>query len=534
MEGFGDYFTVLVNILGGLAVFLYAMQVLGNNLQNVIGEKIELVLRRMTDKPYKGMVTGALVTFLTQSSSITVLTLIGLVNVGVLNLRQGVGIILGSEIGTTITAQLVTLKVEKLFFPIIIVGFVLANVVKNKNVQSAGKVIFSFGLLFMGMELLKKGAAPLKESEAVLSMFGAFGRSPVLGIIAGAVFTSLTSSSSATTSLVVALGAANVITLPAAIALILGANIGTCALELIASAGMSLTAKRVAYAQAVINILGVLIILPFVFMFSDLMATTSRSLAHQIANAHTVFNVASSVIFLFFVGAIVTVVKKLVPGEAVKVERGTKYIDQNLLGMPHIALVNATQEVRRAGRMLTPMLKNVRLALTEHRRDLIEAVQAQESQLDFLEEEIAKYLVAISERELDYQSSGRLAQLLHGVADIERAGDHINRISEQLSDTKKKDLSFSKSEREALSKYLDATADLFRKALAVFLEPEASNADEVSDGLRAIRQMRRDMEAASHPKWSKAKREVYHDTLHHVERLANHADSLAQIVVSGF
>ena len=161
-------------------------------------------------------------------------------------------------------------------------------------------------------------------------------------------------------------------------------------------------------------------------------------------------------------------------------------------------------------------------------------MEAQETQLDFLDEEISRYLVAISEHELDYQSSERLAQLLHGMADIERAGDHVNRIAEQLSGKKKKDLDFAKPERDALSEYLDAAAVLFEKALMGFLEPGAAKAREVAKDLRAIRRMQRGLEAMRGGKWSKAKRAVYDDTLYHTERMANHADSLAQIVISGF
>lgn len=527
-----DYITIPFNILGSLALFLYAMKILGNSLQNVVGAKIELALRKLTDRPYKGMIVGALVTFLTQSSSITVLTLIGLVNVGVLSLKQGVGIILGSEIGTTITAQLVTLEIGLFYFPLLVIGFSLSTFAKNKDVNSAGKVIFSFGLLFMGMELMKRGASPLKDSPVALALFESFGKNPLLGILVGTIFTGITSSSSATTSLVVALGASNAISLPAGIALILGANIGTCILELVAAVGLSLTSKRVAAAQAVINVLGVIILFPFIHPFANLVSHTASTLAHQLANAHTIFNVASSLLFLTVVNLIVYLVQKLVPGEAVQIERGLKYMDPNLTGMPHVALVNAEKELKRAGEMVLSMLDYIKQTLIDKRDDLIEVVESLENQVDFLNEEISRYLMEISEHELDPNSSARLAQLLHGISDIERASDHLNRIAEEIRDNGK--VTFSKAEREQLSSYFDACNELFSKALTIFLDGDTAQASQISDGLREIRAQQKELMKVKLSNWDKAKRNVYTQALHNLERLANHADSLAQITISGF
>lgn len=528
-----NHIVVILNILGSLAIFLYAMKILSNNLQNVIGERIEYILRKLTNRPLKGMLVGSFVTFLTQSSSITVLTLIGLVNVGVLNLQQGVGIILGSEIGTTITAQLVTFDVSMLFLPMILIGFILDHFGKNKKLCSWGKVLFCFGLLFMGIELIKQGASPLKESQAALSVFESFGTNLILGIIVGALFTGITSSSSATTSLTVALGASNVITLPAGIALMLGANVGTCILELVAVTGMSLTAKRVAVAQALINVLGVIIIFPFIGSFSELMSLTSSSLSRQIANSHTVFNVASSFSFLFITGLIVKVAKKLVPGKLVKIRRGVKYIDPKILEMPHIAVVNATKEVKRAGKVVISMLDCVREALIEERFDLINVIYAQEDQIDFLNEEISRYLTMISQKELGSETSERIAQLLHGISDIERASDHVNRIAEQIELKRKKKMNFSSRSRKEITVFLDNCTLLFEKSLDAFLMIKPRKASRVFREFRDIKDRQNKLKGRINH-WTKKKREVYFSILHNLERVANHGNNIAQIAVTGF
>ena len=524
---------IFFNIFGGLAIFLYAMKLLSNSLQNVIGEQIEYILKRMTNKPYKGIVVGALVTFLTQSSSITVLTLIGLVNVGVLSLRQGVGIILGAEIGTTITAQLVAFNAGLLYFPLIVVGFSLFTFVNRKTLNSLGKILFSFGLLFMGMELMKTGAHPLRELPLMLSFFERFGKNPLLGIIIGAFFTGITSSSSATTSLAVALGASKAITLPAGFALILGANIGTCLLELIAVMGMSLTAKRIAVAQVVINLLGVAVIFPFITPFANLISLSASDVSRQIANSHTIFNLGSSFVFLFLTGLIVYLVKRLVPGQPVKLKRGIKYIDSKLLSMPHIALVNATKETKRAGQILLSMLEQVRKVLLEGRNDLVEIIYNNENQIDFLNERISRYLTLISEHELDDRSSARVTQLLHGVSDIERASDHLNKVAEQIKEKRKKRIVFSSQSRTELASFLNECAFLFKKSLGVLLLIKPQQAAEVFNKLQRLRVKQKKMKAKT-KRWSPEKQEIYFQILHNLERVANHANNIAQIAVSGF
>ena len=533
MGNFYQAVIIVFNILGGLAIFLYAMRLLGRGLQNIIGGKVEFVLRKLTDRPYKGMAVGALVTFFTQSSSITVLTLIGLVNIGALNLRQGIGIVLGSEIGTTITAQLIACDISFFFLPILVFGFVLSNFFRSKKINGWGKVIFSFGLLFTGMELMKTGASPLKESPFALTLFREFGQTPLWGIVAGTLFTAITSSSSATTSLVVALGASKAITLPAAIAIILGANIGTCILELLAVTGMSLTAKRVAVVQVIINILGVVLVFPFINPFAQIVMATSNNLARQIANSHTIFNVASSFFFLGLVGLLAGLAKKIVPGKTIELQRGTRYIDKAILGMPHVALVNVVKETKRTGDILLTTLDYIREALFNNQNNLVEYIRQSEDQIDFLEEEIVRYLTAISEQELDPHSSERLAQLLHGIHDIERASDHANRIGEQIKIKIKNKLVFSKTAEKEMKQYLKNCRDLYQKALKSFILTKPDLAQEVNNDLQKIRTKQKELRNRF-SRWDEPKREIYFQILHHLERLVNHGDSLAQIIISGF
>jgi len=511
---------------------MYAMEMLGSHLQNVVGDKIEKVLRKLTDNPSSGMVVGALVTFLTQSSSITVLTLIGLVNVGVLNLSQGMGILLGAEIGTTLTAQLVTLEIGKMYFPLVIIGLILAKFGKEKT-KSLGKVIFSFGLLFLGMELMKTGAKPIGKDPMVLSLFESFASNPILGIIAGATFTAVTSSSSATTSLVVALGIANVIALPAGITLILGANIGTTFLELIAVFGLSLTAKRIAVAQGVINILGVVLMLPFIQPFAQLMALTSDHLGNQIANSHTVFNVGSSMVFLVFVKLIVKLVEKIMPGEVVTVERGAKYIDDALIRMPHLALVNSEKEVERLSQIVDQSFFHISQYFSSRDDNLLSTVTTQEEFVNKLHLQTNEYLIKVSEHEFNKESSEKLAKLMHGLTDLERTHDHLNKAAEYTQIGHNKRVKFTDKELHLVGEFSNHCYSFYRKALRAFLSGNVKESKKLTKEMKKLSLLKEGIIKKIN-QTDKEKVELLNKIVHNVERAAHHGENLTDIVVSGF
>lgn len=531
MSNLGQFTETVFNILGGLAIFLFAMKHLAINLQNIVGGKIEQVLRKLTNRPYKGMFVGTFVTFITQSSSITVLTLIGLVNVGALSLYRGVGILLGAEIGTTITAQLVTLKIGLYYFPLIVFGLAMSTS-RRKALASLGKVIFSFGLLFMGMDLMKTGAIPLKQSPAISSLFEQFATNPLFGIAMGAVFTAITSSSSATTSLVVAMGASGAINLPAAIALILGANIGTTFLELVAVVNMGLTAKRVAVAQALINVVGVIIILPFVGPLAALAASTSSGLDHQIANSHTIFNVGSSLIFLFFTGAIVKTTKKLVPGKIVRVGRGTRHLDKHILGLPHVATLNCVKETKRMGKAVSKMFDCIEKVLKNGSGDLLEILYSCEKHVDHLHKEIASHIAMIYDYDINQETLRRLTQLLHGNTDIERAADHLNKVTSQLEQVNKKKIAYNQKDRNQLLKYAAMCKEIYDLALKSFLEDNPKLASKVPEMLRKVETKKKRMNSKLTNLRSQ-KNKTYSLIVHHLERAAHHGENLADIVMSG-
>ena len=280
-------------VLGGLALFIFGVRLLSNGMERLAGYRLREWLDRMTNRPIKGAFFGMVATALLQSSSLLMVTMISLINANLMTLEQAVGVMMGQEIGTTLTAQIIAFKIGDLCFLFIAIGLVLAEFAFPRAWKKVGEVILGFGVLFLGMQTMSGALKGVANTPFVRDWLAYMGQSPLPGIIAGTIATAIVQSSSAVTGLVVAMGMSQIITLPGAIALLLGANIGTCVTGLIASLRLSPTSRRASMAQIIINVVGVLLFLPFLTPFATLVSYTSSSLPRQIANAHTIFNAVS-------------------------------------------------------------------------------------------------------------------------------------------------------------------------------------------------------------------------------------------------
>ncbi len=301
-----EIFLIAAHIVGGLALFMFSIGQLSTTLKKIASVRLKNLLQRVTANPLKGALTGTLSTFLVQSSSITVLLLLGFVNAGTMNLRQAIFALLGSGVGTTITAQIVAFKVKMVFYPLMALGFALETLCSKENVKNSGEILFSLAMIFLAMKIMTDGSRPLKEFPFFLELVVRLGSYPLLGIAIGALFTAITSSSSATTSLVIAMSMEGIIGLPAGIALIIGANIGTCVLELIAAIGTNLAARRTAMAQFMINVIGAILFYPFLKPFANIISLSTTEIPRLIANAHTFFNVTVSLVLMPLVGLLIS------------------------------------------------------------------------------------------------------------------------------------------------------------------------------------------------------------------------------------
>ncbi len=304
---------ILLKFSAGVALLLFGMQFLKGGLENVARDRMRQALRTLTRTPLVGFLTGTLITAVVQSSTAVTVITIGFVNAGVINFNQAVGIILGTNVGTCITAQMISFKLEEFALPAIGLGALLMVLPRRKSFRYLGQSIVGFGVVFLGIGTMSDSLEPLKHSQTFISLLGRVSSNALFGVLAGAVFTALIHSSATTAGVVMALSHQGLIDLTTAIAIILGSNIGTCITGVLAAIGTPAGAKQVAAAHVLLNVIGVAIILPFIHPFTALVETTAPALPRQIANAHTIFNVFSSVAILPFSGCFAALVRKIVP-----------------------------------------------------------------------------------------------------------------------------------------------------------------------------------------------------------------------------
>ncbi|UCE09310.1 MAG: Na/Pi cotransporter family protein [Candidatus Thorarchaeota archaeon] len=528
---------IIFSLIGGLGLFMYAITLLRETLGKISGKRVAKILEKTTDSPVRGMGVGTATTFMTQSSSITVLTLIGFVNAGIMTFRQSVNVMLGSEIGTTLTAQLVSFKIESQFYWLLIaIGFFVPMFWKDEKVQLTGKVIFSLGLLFLAMDFMKAGARPLATDYPFFrDLINDYGAIPIVGILIGAFIAGVTQSSSATTSLVIAMGMSGVIDLSPAIALVMGANIGTTFLEIFAAIGATTPAKRTALAQALINVLGVLMFLPILGPFTSLIVSTDVDLARQIANAHTIFNVLVSLIFVPLVGVLVRFCERIIPDkEGEKI--GQHMFDDEMLHMPQVALLEAENEIIRTAEITVEMIDLSRDALLQRNLESAKRVLQLEDEVDDSCRATETFIDKIREEELNQQDTIWRFKLLHILTDIERVGDLTTNMAEFAVELTEKKIDFSETAQTDLEQIFDLVAETYITAVNAMTTKNkdlARAAEQLEDDIdqleRALKEahVRRVAKGICRPEADT----FFVETLRNLERIGDHADNIALDII---
>jgi phosphate:Na+ symporter len=532
-----DLVAVIFGTIGGFALFLYALRSLSASLEKFAGEKIRQLLGKLTSNPVKGMFVGAFAASVLQSSSLTMVVLIGLINAGILTLKQGIGIMLGSEIGTTVVAQLIAFKVGVIFLPLIALGFVLFA--KSSKYTTIGQAIMSFGLIYLGMDIMSSSIQPLQNEPGLSDFLFTLGQFPLYGLIAGIVITALFQSSAALVGLVISLGMNNLITLNAAIAMVLGANLGTTIGELFAVIGSSLSSKRLALGQLTINVFGILLFFPFIGYFAGFLETLSPELTRQIANAHTIFNVIVTLIMLPLTGALVSFLKRLLPGEEIRIKRGTVFIDEKLFAAPSIALSQGEKEVLRMGNLTFEMLNKAILVLQSDKKEAIAKVKELEGVVDEIYHSVDKYLNDNRFLNLNDKEFRKLAYLKHSLNDIERVGDHANNLVELAESKMKKTLSFSEDAKKELDTMSVKAKMIYEKALVALESGNEEVVKTVRELESEIDRLQRVFEA-NHIRRLKYKicnpliGIIFVDILRNLERIGDHSTNIANAVLLGF
>jgi len=435
-----DWLTLLMGLCGGLAMFLFGMEQMSEGLKAAAGDTLKDVLARLTRNRIMGAVTGAFVTAVLNSSSVTTVLVVGFISAGFMSLSQSVGIIMGANIGSTFTAQIVAFNVTQYALIMVAVGFYMLFASKRERTRHYGAMVMGLGLVFYGMGVMGDAMTPLRTYQPFIDLMVRM-ENPLLGILVGAVFTGLVQSSAATTGIAIVMATGGLITLPAGIALAFGANIGTCVTALLAAIGKPTDAIRAAVVHIMFNVAGVLLWVMFIPQLADFVAAISPAapelsgkarlaaeVPRQIANAHTVFNVANTLLFLAFTTSFARLAERLVPEKPAGAEKiivQPKFLDGEMLGIPSMALERVRFEIGHMGEIITEMIARMDQGLQHRDRLELDQVTLMDDKVDILNEAILEYLSELRQHPLTDRQSDEFQALMSATVNLESLADVI-------------------------------------------------------------------------------------------------------------
>lgn len=528
-------FEIFTGIFGGLGLFLYGMKLMSDGLENIAGEKLKSILEKITSNKIMGVLVGTIVTAIIQSSSAITVMVVSFVNAGLMTLGQATGVILGSNIGTTITAQMVSLNLEVIAPIFIGIGAIVIVVTKNKRVKDLAYIALGFGVLFMGMGLMSSSLKPVSE----LAIFNKFillvGKNSILGVLIGILITAILQSSSATTGILVALAVSGNLDMSVAFPIILGCNIGTCITAILAGLTANRIAKKAALLHLFFNIFGTILFLPFsdkVVMIVQYL--TPDNVARQVANAHTIFNVVITIFILPISKYFVKLVNKILPDDGRRQVCGAIYLDKKLLETPIVA---STQVVKETIRMAEIARNNFQLAMQSFfygKDEDIKNVYENENIINMLEKEITEYLIALSQHNLPEENAELVSEVYHTINDIERIGDHAENIVELAINKINNNIQLSDEALKEVEEISKATLESVDIAIRCFKKRESNDeiiVNEIEDRIDILEKNFRNnniMRLNSRQCYANAGL-MFFDLLSNLERIGDHANNIATV-----
>jgi phosphate:Na+ symporter len=496
--------TLIMGLLGGLALFLFGMEQMASALKAVAGERMKSILARLTDNRLMGVLTGAGVTAVIQSSSVTTVLVVGFISAGLMSLAQSIGVILGADIGTTITAQIIAFKVTKYALGLVAIGFAAIFFAKTEKLRLRGGLVMGLGLVFFGMAVMGEAMEPLRDYEPFLDLMVRM-ENPLLGIAAAAVFTGLIQSSSATIGIIIVMAGQGLVSLPAGIALLLGANIGTTITAVLASVGRPREALRSAIAHVLFKVIGVLLWVFLIDQLASLSTSISPSAAglegtarnaadtpRQIANAHTIFNVINTLLFLPFAPQFARLMERLIPDRPLveEVEVRAKYLSPDLVRTPTLALDRARLEILHMGNRARDMLTVSLPAVLRGSREDLDDVEALDDPVDALHGQIIEYLGTISQTSLTERDTEELLRLMEATNDIENIGDIIETNLVQLGRERiDREVTISPATESVINEYHEAVVLALDAALQAVAQRSLEAGRQVIDMKRRINEL---------------------------------------------
>jgi phosphate:Na+ symporter len=489
-----DFAQLSIGLLGGLALFLYGLDKMSDALRAAAGDGMKALLASLTKNRYLAAVTGAVVTAIIQSSSVTTVLVVGFITAGLMTLQQSVGVIMGANVGTTITAQIVAFKVTKYALALVAVGFAGLWFARRDRFRQYGAVLMGLGLIFLGMDLMGQATAPLRSYQPFIDLMHRMDN-PVWGIVIGAVFTALVQSSSATTAVVIMIASQGFLSLEAGIALALGANIGTCVTALLAAIGKPAEAIQAAVIHVIFNILGVLLWLPFITQLAEFTRVVSpvyeqlndverlaAETPRQIANANTVFNLTNTIVLIWFSGPLARLAVLLVPKKpAVVADRALpKFLDDVYLETPALAVDRVRLELGHLGQCVMTMIQAAPTTVAEGTREDLARISAMDNDVDAIYASIVDYVRKLASKELPDEQSKKLGGLLAIANNLESIGDLIEtNLVAQGHQRIDQNVQFSAGTREVIQPLYAAVADALSDALRALGEEDTELATAV-------------------------------------------------------
>ncbi len=532
---------MLFEFFGGLGIFLFGLKYMGDGLQKSAGDRLRDILDRFTTNPIMGVLAGILVTVLIQSSSATTVITVGLVSAGFMTLRQAIGVIMGANIGTTITAFIIGIDIGEYALPIIALGAILLFFFKNKKVHSLGQIVFGFGALFYGLELMSGGMKPLRGLESFHDLTVELSTNPILGVIVGTLFTVIVQSSSATIGILQGLFGDGLITLEAALPVLFGDNIGTTITAILAAIGASVAARRAAATHVLFNLIGSLIFMILLTPFTGLIRIFQESLnlnpEMTIAFAHGTFNITNTLIQLPFVAGLAYIVTKLIPGEDAIVDYKAKHLDPVFIEQsPSIAIGQAKEEVLRMGKFAVQGLEETNQYIkTKNTKNADTAYQLEDA-INNLDRKITDYLVMLSTSSLSENESEQHGMLMDTVRDIERIGDHFENIIELIEYQQANKVKMTDTAMDDLDQMFELTIKTVNEALQALDHNDKDIATQVVRKEEKIDKMERSLRKQHIMRISEGVCSgqagiVFVDIISNLERIGDHAVNIADYVL---
>ena len=542
--------SIVIPFIGGLAMFIYGMNIMADGLQHAAGSKMKKILEVLTQNKLMGIALGALVTAIIQSSSATTVMVVGFVNAGLMNLTQAISVIMGANIGTTITGWLVSAgEWAKMFSPAtlapiaVMVGVIITLVGKRQQSKDVAGIIIGFGILFIGMNTMSDAVYPLRESEVFKTAFISMGSNPFLGILVGAGVTAIIQSSSASQGILLSLASAGLVPTNAAVFIIMGQNIGTCVTAILSSVGASKNAKCVGTMHLTFNIAGTIIFsILAMFLFARLDPSYGEGIINmtQISFIHTVFNVGTTIILMPFSGYIIKFAMKVNGLKAVETksdEAELVHLDKRMMSTPSVAVEGAKLETIRMGRIARENLSLALSTLSDHDEEKMADVKQREFVIDKLCDNISKYLIDLCMLHLSDKDNEMVTSLLNTVSDMERVGDHAENIVELAEEMKQEGISFSDTALEELNEMSTTTLGAYDNAVKALELDDITYAVKTSFLEDQVDAMEKKLRAGHIERLSNAECSVnagihFIDLLGNLERVSDHAMNIAQVVLN--